>query len=86
MVSRSWKYPALWLLASFASHASRKLNRVWEFDRKFSVGVILFQFLTISGFCGKPRWRDVLEGSTVGPFSSEDEVSEFLSCSDEIPT
>ncbi|CAE7757931.1 unnamed protein product, partial [Symbiodinium microadriaticum] len=29
MVSRSWKYPALWLLASFASHASRKLNRVF---------------------------------------------------------
>ena len=27
-----------------------------------------------------------MEGSTVGPFGSEDEVSEFLGCSDWIPT
>ena len=30
--------------------------------------------------------EDVMEGSTVGPFGSEDEVSEFLGCSDWIPT
>ncbi|CAE7302354.1 unnamed protein product, partial [Symbiodinium sp. CCMP2456] len=34
----------------------------------------------------KATMEDVFEGSTVGPFGSEDEVSEFLGCSDWIPT
>ena len=61
------------------------LDRAWEFRSK------IFRRCNSVPVSENLRslWKATMEdvkGSTVGPFGSEDEVSEFLGCSDWIPT
>ncbi|CAE7663973.1 unnamed protein product, partial [Symbiodinium microadriaticum] len=62
------------------------LNRAWEFRSKIFRRCNAVPVSDNLRSLWKATMEDVLEGSTVGPFSSEDEVSEFLGCSDWIPT
>ncbi|CAE7374222.1 unnamed protein product, partial [Symbiodinium necroappetens] len=62
------------------------LNRAWEFRSKIFRRCNAVPVSDNLRSLWKATMEDVLEGSTVGPFGSEDEVSEFLGCSDWIPT
>ena len=62
------------------------LNRAWEFRSKIFHRCNAAPVSDNLRSLWKATMEDVLEGSTVGPFGSEDEVSEFLGCSDWIPT
>ncbi|CAE7505806.1 unnamed protein product, partial [Symbiodinium necroappetens] len=62
------------------------LDRAWEFRSKIFRRCNAVPVSDNLRSLWKATMEDVLEGSTVGPFGSEDEVSEFLGCSDWIPT
>ncbi|OLQ04162.1 hypothetical protein AK812_SmicGene12771 [Symbiodinium microadriaticum] len=59
-------------------------SRAWEFRRK------IFRRCSAVPVNLRSLWKstmeDVAEGSTVGPFQSEEEVTQFLGCDDWIPT
>ena len=62
------------------------LDQAWEFRSKIFRRCNSVPVSENLRSLWKATMEDVMEGSTVGPFGSEDEVSEFLGCSDGIPT
>ena len=62
------------------------LDRAWEFRSKIFRRCNSVPVSENLRSLWKATMEDVMEGSTVGPFGLEDEVSEFLGCSDWIPT
>ena len=62
------------------------LDRAWEFRSKIFRRCNSVPVSENLRSLWKATMEDVMEGSTVDPFGSEDEVSEFLGCSDWIPT
>ncbi|CAE7645183.1 unnamed protein product [Symbiodinium necroappetens] len=61
-------------------------SRAWEFRRKIFRRCSAVPVSDNLRSLWKSTMEDVAEGSTVGPFQSEEEVTQFLGCDDWIPT